>query len=257
MNAGAAEVMRVDGLAVHFGGVRAVDGIDLAVGREQIVGLIGPNGAGKTTVINAMTGFQKPTAGRVIEGSHDVSGWSPERLARHGIARTFQGVRTFRGLSVRENVELGAVARGIGRRQAHREAHALLERLSMTELADLPAGSLAQGDERSVGIARALALRPRYLLLDEPVAGLNQAEADAIARLIAWIRDDCSCGVLVVEHNVRFIMGLCDRIHAMSYGETISEGAPAEIRKDPRVIAAYLGGAAGRRAERTRAGEAS
>jgi len=257
MTAGAAESMRVDGLAVHFGGVRAVDGIDLTIGREQIVGLIGPNGAGKTTVINAMTGFQKPTTGQVLDGTADVSGWSPERLARHGIARTFQGVRTFRGLTVRENVELGAVAGGLGRRQARREASALLERLGMSEMAELPAGSLAQGDERSVGIARALALRPRYLLLDEPVAGLNQAEADAIARLIGWIRDDCACGVLVVEHNVRFIMGLCDRIHAMSYGETIGEGTPAEIREDPRVIAAYLGGGAGRSAERARAAEAN
>ncbi|HEY1689103.1 MAG TPA: ABC transporter ATP-binding protein [Solirubrobacteraceae bacterium] len=235
--------MRISGLGVHFGGVRAVDDVSLEIEGGQVLGLIGPNGAGKTTLINAITGFQRCTLGSVFDGGREVTRWKPEQLARAGIARTFQGVRTFRGLSVLENVQLGAVAAGLRKRPARSRAEELLQRLGLAALANEPAGELAQGDERLVGISRAIAMSPRFLLLDEPAAGLNQSEAAQVAGLLDWIRKELHCGVLVVEHNVGFIMGLCDRVHVMSSGRTVTEGPPATVREDKRVIAAYLGGA--------------
>jgi len=234
--------MRVNGLGVHFGGVRAVDDVSLEIQSGQILGLIGPNGAGKTTLINAITGFQRCSAGRVLDEEREVTRWRPERLARAGIARTFQGVRTFPGLSVLENVQVGAIAAGRRKRAARSHAEDLLRRLRLDSIAAEPAGELSQGDERLVGISRAVATSPRFLLLDEPVAGLNRSEAKRVAELIDWIRVELSCGVLVIEHNVGFIMGLCDRVHVMSSGKTVMEGSPAAVREDQRVIAAYLGG---------------
>jgi len=235
--------MRVNGLGVHFGGVRAVDDVSLEVESGRILGLIGPNGAGKTTLINAITGFQRCSVGVVLDDDRDVTRWRPERLARAGIARTFQGVRTFPGLSVLENVQVGAIAAGLRKRVAKSHAEDLLRRLRLDSIAGEPAGELSQGDERLVGISRAVAMSPRFLLLDEPVAGLNQGEAREVAVLIDWIRKELGCGVLVVEHNVGFIMGLCDRVHVMSSGKSVMEGSPASVREDRRVIAAYLGGA--------------
>jgi branched-chain amino acid transport system ATP-binding protein len=235
--------MRVNGLGVHFGGVRAVDDVSLEIRSGQILGLIGPNGAGKTTLVNAITGFQPCSAGSVFDEDREVTRWRPERLARAGIARTFQGVRTFPALSVLENVQVGAIAAGMRKRAARNHAEELLRRLQLGPLAGEPAGELAQGDERLVGISRAVAMGPRFLLLDEPVAGLNRGEAKRVADLIEWIRVELSCGVLVIEHNVGFIMGLCDRVHVMSSGRTVMEGPPAAVREDRRVIAAYLGGA--------------
>jgi branched-chain amino acid transport system ATP-binding protein len=239
--------MRVSGLGVHFGGVRAVDDVSLEVQGGQVLGLIGPNGAGKTTLINAITGFQRCSTGNVLDDDRDVTRWKPERLARAGIARTFQGVRTFRGLSVLENVQMGAIAVGLRKKAARDRAEDLLRRLGLDSLADEPAGELSQGDERLVGISRAVAMSPRFLLLDEPVAGLNQSEAGQVAVLVDWIRKEMGCGVLVVEHNVGFIMGLCDRVHVMSSGKTVMEGPPASVREDPAVISAYLGGTASAR----------
>jgi ABC-type branched-subunit amino acid transport system ATPase component len=235
--------MRVDGLGVHFGGVRAVDDVSLEIESGQILGLIGPNGAGKTTLINAITGFQQCSVGGVLDDDREVTRWGPERLARAGVARTFQGVRTFPALSVLENVQVGAIAAGMRKRAARDHAEELLGRLQLESIAAEPAGELSQGDERLVGIARAIATSPRFLLLDEPVAGLNRSEAKQVAALIEWIRNEMDCGVLVVEHNVGFIMGLCDRVHVMSSGKTVMEGPPASVREDRRVIAAYLGGA--------------
>jgi branched-chain amino acid transport system ATP-binding protein len=243
----AADILAAEGLSVQFGGVRAVDGIDLEIRRGQILGLIGPNGAGKTTIINALTGFQRATAGRVSLGTRDVTRASATQMPRLGVARTFQGVRTFRGLSVLQNIELGGVAAGLSRREARTTARSLLSQLKLADQASMPAGSLPHGDERRVGIGRALALKPDFLLLDEPVAGLNAKESEEVAGLISWIRTQSSCGVLVVEHNVKFIMGLCDRIQVLSLGRTVSEGTPTAIRDDPAVIAAYLGGGFSRR----------
>ena len=190
-----AELLEARGLKVHFGGVHAVDGVDLAIRKGEILGLIGPNGAGKTTLVNALSGFQKPTAGTVLLDGADVTGWSPHRLARRGLARTFQAVRLFPDLTVLENVELGGVGVGMRRPAARRWARALLERLSLGDKASLYATGLPHGLERRLGIVRALAAKPAFLLLDEPAAGLNEQESDELVDSLSLIRDDFSLRV--------------------------------------------------------------
>lgn len=230
---------------VHFGGVKAVDGVDLAVRRGEILGLIGPNGAGKTTLVNAVTGFQRPTSGRVFLDDLDVTGWASERLGSLGVARTFQAVRLFGNLTAFENIELGALGVGLPRREARRTAWTLLERMDLAEKADQPAAGLPYGDERRLGILRALATGPSFLLLDEPAAGLNETESDELMMAIARIRDEFGCGILVIEHDMRLIMRLCERIQVLDYGKTISIGNAAEVQADPAVIEAYLGAGRG------------
>jgi branched-chain amino acid transport system ATP-binding protein len=228
-------------LKVHFGGVRAVDGVDLSLRKGEILGLIGPNGAGKTTLVNALSGFQRPTAGTVVLDGDDVTGWSPNRLARRGLTRTFQSVRLFPDLTVLENVELGGVAVGMWRPAARKWALDLLERLQLAGKAHLYGKGLPHGLERRLGIVRALAARPSFLLLDEPAAGLNEQESDELVASLTLIRDDFACALMVIEHDMRVIMRLCERIHVLDYGKTISIGTPAEVRSDPAVLTAYLG----------------
>ncbi len=228
-------------LKVHFGGVRAVDGVGLALRKGEILGLIGPNGAGKTTLVNALSGFQKPTAGTVLLDGTDVTGWRPHRLARRGLARTFQSVRLFPDLTVLENVELGGVGVGMRRPAARRWARDLLERLRLADKAALYATGLPHGLERRLGIIRALAAKPAFLLLDEPAAGLNEQESDELVASLSLIRDDFSCALMVIEHDMRVIMRLCERIQVLDHGKTISIGTPGEVRQDPAVLIAYLG----------------
>lgn len=230
-----------EGVRVHFEGVRAVDGVDLVLEEGRIMGLIGPNGAGKTTFMNAVTGFVPLAGGRVVLDGVDVTGWPPERLVSLGLVRTFQDVATFPGLSVFENVELGALGAGLSRRAARARAWELIEGLGLTRVARLPASALPHGDERRVGIARAVAVSPKFLLLDEPAAGLDDAESLALTQTIASIRDQLGCGVLLVEHDMRIIFRVCERIQVLDYGKTIAVGSPEEIRTDRRVVAAYLG----------------
>jgi branched-chain amino acid transport system ATP-binding protein len=236
-----AERLEARDLKVHFGGVKAVDGVDLDLRKGEILGLIGPNGAGKTTLVNALSGFQRLTAGRVLLGGEDVTGWSPHRLARRGLTRTFQSVRLFPGLTVLENVELGGVGVGIRRPAARRSARELLERLGLAGKADSLATGLPHGLERRLGILRALAAKPAFLLLDEPAAGLNERESDELVRALTLIRDDFSCALVVIEHDMRVIMRLCERIQVLDYGKTISIGNPTEVRADRAVLTAYLG----------------
>jgi branched-chain amino acid transport system ATP-binding protein len=228
-------------IRVHFEGVRAVDGVDLTLERGQIMGLIGPNGAGKTTFMNAVSGFVALTAGGVALDGLDVTGWSPQRLVSHGVVRTFQDVATFPGLSVFENIELGALGAGLSRRKARQRAWRLIDGLGLRHVARLRASALPHGDERRVGIARAVAVGPAFLLLDEPAAGLDDAESRALTQSIAGLRDELGCGVLLVEHDMRIIFRVCERIQVLDYGKSIAVGAPEEIRTDKRVIAAYLG----------------
>ncbi len=228
-------------LRVHFEAVKAVDGVDITLERGQIMGLIGPNGAGKTTLMNAVSGFVPLTTGRVHLDSLEVTNWPPHRLVQHGVVRTFQDVATFPELSVFENVELGALGAGLSRASARARARELLDQLELGHLARLPASALPHGDERRVGIARAAAVSPTFLLLDEPAAGLDDDESADLARTIQALREELGCGVLLVEHDMHVIFEVCERIQVLDYGKTIAVGSPGEIEKDDGVIAAYLG----------------
>ena len=229
------------GLAVHFVGVKAVDGVDLDVVPGTILGVIGPNGAGKTTLLNAMTGFQRPTAGRVEIDGADATHWSPQRFSDAGVARTFQGVRSFARMTVAENVEAAALGTDSRRRAARTRAGELLELVGLADLSARDAEALPYGDQRRLGLARALAGSPRFLLLDEPAAGLNELESDELLEMLGRIRTDLGCGLLVIEHDMRLIMRLCDLVQVIDYGKTIKLGEPAKVQRDPAVLEAYLG----------------
>jgi branched-chain amino acid transport system ATP-binding protein len=221
--------------------VQALRDVTLELHRHEVVGLIGPNGAGKSTLVNVLTGFDRPDAGAVELEGRNVTRWSPHRRGRHGLARTFQHTRSFRDLSVRENVEVAALGVGTSPRAARRRADDLLERLGLARYAESRAGSLAHGDERRLGVARALATEPRFVLLDEPAAGLPEAETPDFAAVIRSVRDDHGAGVLLIDHNMALVMGVCDRIQVLDHGATLAEGTPQEIRGNLDVAAAYLG----------------
>jgi branched-chain amino acid transport system ATP-binding protein len=235
------ELLEVRDVAVRFDGLTAIDGVSFSLSRGDVFGLIGPNGAGKTTLVNVVSGFQAPTRGQVLLDGRDITRWVPQRRGALGLVRTFQAVRLFRDMTILENIEVAAVGAGLARRAAERRAHEILDWIGLRERAADRADALPYGDERRVGIARALAMAPRYVMLDEPAAGLGDAECDDLMKLIARIPQDFRCGVLVIEHNMRLIMGVCHRIHVIDSGKTIAEGSPAAIRNDPAVIRAYLG----------------
>ena len=235
------ERLEAHDVSVNFEGLAAVDEVTVSMGRQEIFGLIGPNGAGKTTLVNVLTGFQKPTHGRVVLAGVDVTGMPPHRIGRRGLARTFQAVRLYPDMPVIENLEAAAVGTGLGRREASRRARAILEWMNFSDKAYDHADTLPYGDERRVGIGRALAMAPHFVLLDEPAAGMSDSECDDLMALISRIPQDFGCGVLLIEHNMRVIMGVCDRIHVIDSGRTIGEGTPQEIQANPAVIRAYLG----------------
>ena len=235
------ERLEAHDVSVNFEGLAAVDEVTVSMGRHEIFGLIGPNGAGKTTLVNVLTGFQKPTHGRVVLAGVDVTGMPPHRIGRRGLARTFQAVRLYPDMPVIENLEAAAVGTGLGRREASRRARAILEWMNFSDKAYDHADTLPYGDERRVGIGRALAMAPHFVLLDEPAAGMSDSECDDLMALISRIPQDFGCGVLLIEHNMRVIMGVCDRIHVIDSGRTIGEGTPQEIQANPAVIRAYLG----------------
>jgi len=221
--------------------VHALRDVTLELPRGEIVGLIGPNGAGKSTLVNVLSGFDRPSSGTVELEGRDVTRWRPSRRGRAGLARTFQHSHAFRALSVRENVEVGALGAGLSGRAARARATELLEALGLSAQADAPADALAQGDERRLGVARALATEPRFVLLDEPAAGLPEAELPAFSAAVRSVRDDRDAGVLLIDHNMGLIMDVCDRIHVLDQGKTLAEGTPADIRANLDVAAAYLG----------------
>ena len=233
--------LRASRVSRAFVGVQALDDVTLELHRHEVVGLIGPNGAGKSTLVNVLTGFDSPTSGTVELEGRDVTGWSAPRRGRAGIARTFQHSRSFRALSVRENVEVAALGIGASPGEARRRADDLLGLLSLGRFADGPADALAHGDERRLGVARALATEPRFVLLDEPAAGLPEAEVPEFAAVVRAVRDDHGAGVLLIDHNLALVMEVCDRLHVLDQGRTLAAGTPAEIRSNLDVTAAYLG----------------
>jgi branched-chain amino acid transport system ATP-binding protein len=235
-------MLRAVGVSRSFEGVQALAGVGLELGRQEVVGLIGPNGAGKTTLVNLITGFDFPTDGRIELEGRDVTRWPPQRRGRAGLARTFQHGHAFKGLTVRENVEVAALGTGASARDARRRADRLLGALGLGARADESAAALPHGDERKLGVARALATEPRFVLMDEPAAGLTEAEVPDLAAVVRSVRDEHEAGVLLIDHNVTLILDVCDRIHVLDQGRTLAEGTPEAIRKNIDVANAYLGG---------------
>ncbi|MCA8036812.1 high-affinity branched-chain amino acid ABC transporter ATP-binding protein LivG [Burkholderia arboris] len=251
-----AELLKVAGLQMRFGGLLAVDGIDFDVRRDEVFAIIGPNGAGKTTVFNCVGGFYKPTGGDVVLDGHAIGGLPSHQIALKGLVRTFQNIRLFKSLTVVENLLVAqhrkvkaGLLHGLFATSAYRRAEkealeraaVWLDRMGLTAVANRPAGTLSYGHQRRLEIARCMITEPRLLMLDEPAAGLNPQEKIELQHLIDKLRREFGVSVLLIEHDMSLVMGVSDRILVMEHGRPIVIGTPEAVRNDPRVIKAYLG----------------
>lgn len=249
-------LLKVEGLSMRFGGLLAVNNVALELNEGEIVSLIGPNGAGKTTVFNCLTGFYRPTGGTIKLRERHLEGLPGQTIARMGVVRTFQHVRLFREMTVIENLLVAqhqhlksGVFAGLLKTPAFRRAEAdalerasvWLQRVGLLEMANRSAGNLAYGQQRRLEIARCMVTRPELLMLDEPAAGLNPKETDELDRLIVELRNQHKVSVLLIEHDMKLVMGISDRIYVVNQGTPLAQGTPAEIRNNPDVIRAYLG----------------
>ena len=249
-------VIEVKDVIMRFGGVTAVDHLNMAIPKGSIVGLIGPNGAGKTTAFNVITGFYTPTEGDVFFNGKKITGVPPHKICGLGMARTFQNIRLFYNETALENVMIGRHVRRSGHwwgamlglpgtmkeeKEIRRKAEELLDRIGLSEYRDEPASSLPYGAQRRLEIARALATEPSFLLLDEPAAGMNPQESLELMNFIRQIRDEFNLTILLIEHDMKVVMGVCEHIWVLEYGKLIAEGDADAIRSNPRVIEAYLG----------------
>ena len=232
-------LLEIQEVVVRFGGVVAVNGASFDVDEGAVVGLMGPNGAGKTTLFNVITGLQEPTHGRIRFDGRDITSEAPRKRALAGIGRTFQRLEVFGSLSVGDNIRVAAEMRGLP--QPERIRDGLLDRVGLTAFADTPADAVPTGIARLTELARALACEPRLLLLDEPSSGLNEQETADFAALVRSLAADDGRSVLIVEHDVELVLGLCETIHVLDFGTIIASGTPEQVQADPRVQDAYLG----------------
>ncbi len=249
-------LLKTEGLGIQFGGLKAVDEFNFEIDKGQLFGLIGPNGAGKTTVFNLLTGVYKPTSGQILFNGKSVLKLNPTQITKAGVARTFQNIRLFKNMSVIDNVKVGLhnsknysllapilklPSYYMGEKAIDEMAHSLLKVFDLDEFADSKARNLPYGKQRKLEIARALATSPQLLLLDEPAAGMNPTETAELMETIKIVRDKFSVAILLIEHDMKLVMGICEKIAVLNFGTVIAFGKPEEIQSNPDVIAAYLG----------------